>query len=106
MGKTEKHTSQVDAAKGFGGKYGVQKDRQDKVRLVITHTHTFVLYDFLHFGMCVHLSVRPSVCVSFLLNLFVCPFFSLDECVCACLCMSVYVFVCMYVCMYLMVCLL
>ena len=26
-----KHGSQVDAAKGFGGKYGVQTDRQDKV---------------------------------------------------------------------------
>lgn len=28
----EKHSSQKDAAKGFGGKYGVQKDRVDKVR--------------------------------------------------------------------------
>ena len=28
-----KHGSQTDAAKGFGGKFGVQKDRQDKVRL-------------------------------------------------------------------------
>ena len=26
-----KHASQTDAAKGFGGKYGVQKDRKDKV---------------------------------------------------------------------------
>ena len=26
-----KHHSQTDAAKGFGGKYGVLKDRQDKV---------------------------------------------------------------------------
>ena len=25
-----KHASQTDAAKGFGGRYGVQKDRQDK----------------------------------------------------------------------------
>lgn len=25
------HESQTDAKKGFGGKYGVQKDRQDKV---------------------------------------------------------------------------
>ena len=25
-----KHASQTDAAKGFGGKYGVQKDRVDK----------------------------------------------------------------------------
>ena len=24
-----KHQSQTDAAKGFGGKFGVQKDRQD-----------------------------------------------------------------------------
>ena len=27
-----KHGSQTDAAKGFGGKFGVQKDRVDKVR--------------------------------------------------------------------------
>lgn len=27
-----KHSSQTDAAKGFGGKYGVQTDRTDKVR--------------------------------------------------------------------------
>ena len=27
-----KHQSQTDAAKGFGGKYGVQSDRRDKVR--------------------------------------------------------------------------
>ena len=26
-----KHESQKDAAKGFGGRYGVQKERQDKV---------------------------------------------------------------------------
>lgn len=25
------HQSQSDAAKGFGGRYGVQKERQDKV---------------------------------------------------------------------------
>lgn len=28
---TSQHSSQKDAAKGFGGKYGVMKDRQDKV---------------------------------------------------------------------------
>ena len=28
--KVEKHASQVDAAKGFGGKFGVQSDRVDK----------------------------------------------------------------------------
>ena len=28
-----KHESQTDAAKGFGGKYGVQKEGQDKVRV-------------------------------------------------------------------------
>lgn len=31
VASVEKHSSQTDAAKGFGGKYGVQKDRQDKV---------------------------------------------------------------------------
>ena len=29
--KLAQHESQTDAKKGFGGKYGVQKDRQDKV---------------------------------------------------------------------------
>ena len=28
-----KHESQTDAKKGFGGQFGVQKDRQDKVGL-------------------------------------------------------------------------
>lgn len=28
-----KHGSQTDAAKGFGGRYGVQTDRQDKVHV-------------------------------------------------------------------------
>ena len=32
------HHSQTDAAKGFGGKYGVQKERQDKVfHSIIVH---------------------------------------------------------------------
>ena len=29
-----KHASQTDAAKGFGGKFGVQADRKDKVILI------------------------------------------------------------------------
>jgi cortactin len=29
--KVEQHESQKDYAKGFGGKYGVQGDRQDQV---------------------------------------------------------------------------
>ena len=29
------HHSQTDAAKGFGGKYGVMKERQDRVLLYI-----------------------------------------------------------------------
>ena len=29
--ESSSHTSQKDAAKGFGGKYGVMKERQDKV---------------------------------------------------------------------------
>ena len=28
--RLQQHASQTDAAKGFGGKYGVQKDRVDK----------------------------------------------------------------------------
>lgn len=31
VAKVEKHGSQTDAAKGFGGKFGVQTDRVDKV---------------------------------------------------------------------------
>lgn len=29
----EQHSSQKDASKGFGGKFGVQKDRVDRVRI-------------------------------------------------------------------------
>ena len=32
VAKVEKHASQTDGAKGFGGKFGVQTDRIDKVR--------------------------------------------------------------------------
>ena len=38
VANVEKHSSQTDAAKGFGGKYGVQKDRQDKVWTVLVKT--------------------------------------------------------------------
>lgn len=31
IAEVEKHSSQTDAARGFGGKYGVEKDRADKV---------------------------------------------------------------------------
>ena len=30
-----KHGSQTDASKGFGGKYGVQKDLKDKVHVYV-----------------------------------------------------------------------
>lgn len=35
VAEVEQHSSQKDASRGFGGKFGVQKDRVDKVR---THT--------------------------------------------------------------------
>lgn len=35
--KLVQHQSQTDAAKGFGGKYGVQKDRQDKSAVDWSH---------------------------------------------------------------------
>lgn len=31
VAQVEKHSSQKDASKGFGGKFGVQEDRVDKV---------------------------------------------------------------------------
>ena len=31
VAQVEQHSSQTDAARGFGGKFGVQKDRMDKV---------------------------------------------------------------------------
>lgn len=31
VSNVEQHSSQTDAARGFGGKFGVQKDRIDKV---------------------------------------------------------------------------
>jgi len=33
--KLAQHNSQKDYSTGFGGKYGVQKDRVDKVRLLL-----------------------------------------------------------------------
>lgn len=32
-----KHASQTDAVKGFGGKFGVQKDRQDQAAVGWSH---------------------------------------------------------------------
>ena len=37
MEKLSKHGSQTDAAKGFGGKYGVQQDRVDKAAVGWDH---------------------------------------------------------------------
>jgi hypothetical protein len=39
VAKVEKHVSQRDYSTGFGGKYGVQTDRQDKVRNSMSTTH-------------------------------------------------------------------
>ena len=38
-----KHESQTDATKGFGGRYGVQKDRQDEVYTLVSENSTVVL---------------------------------------------------------------
>ena len=40
-----KHGSQKDASKGFGGKYGVEKDKQDKVSYMITSLPTYIEYE-------------------------------------------------------------
>lgn len=42
-----KHGSQTDAAKGFGGKYGVQKERKDKVS-----TYTTGICEVLYMYVC------------------------------------------------------
>ena len=39
VAKVEKHESQTDYSKGFGGKFGVQTDRVDKVRRHSLETH-------------------------------------------------------------------
>ena len=44
-----KHGSQIDAAKGFGGKYGVQTDRKDKVSLTIDEqAYTMYVYMYMY----------------------------------------------------------
>ena len=74
-----KHHSQTDAAKGFGGKYGVQKERQDKVcvcamclcLITLIYTCTYVpVYMYMHLAICL-LILRLSLCllVSLLLGL-------------------------------------
>lgn len=37
VGKVDKHASQKDYATGFGGKFGVQSDRQDRSALGWDH---------------------------------------------------------------------
>lgn len=49
VAKVEKHGSQTDAAKGFGGKFGVQTDRVDKVRLLQQNNHHPQIKLFLFF---------------------------------------------------------
>lgn len=39
IAKVEKHVSQRDYSTGFGGKFGVQTDRQDKVRNGMSNAH-------------------------------------------------------------------
>ena len=39
-----KHESQTDAAKGFGGKYGVQKESQDKVSITVDTSQCHITY--------------------------------------------------------------
>ena len=45
QGKTEKHESQKDYVKGFGGKFGVQTDRQDKCALGWDHQEKLQLHE-------------------------------------------------------------
>ncbi|VDQ16786.1 unnamed protein product [Trichobilharzia regenti] len=45
---TEKHSSQKDYSTGFGGKYGVQKDRQDKVSIPARVLYYIVYFDNLN----------------------------------------------------------
>ena len=57
-----KHQSQTDAAKGFGGRYGVQKERKDKVREPYFSLPPFLFIAlsvclYLYFHLCYSLSV-------------------------------------------------
>ena len=62
VANVEKHSSQTDAAKGFGGKYGVQKDRQDKVWTVLVKMLASVYLDSLNNW--VHNSkTSPGTCI-------------------------------------------
>lgn len=44
VAKVEKHASQTDSTKGFGGKFGVQTDRVDKVCSCIIR-YSFKLFE-------------------------------------------------------------
>lgn len=43
IAKVEKHVSQTDYSQGFGGKYGVQSDRVDKVVFILIGTRNKVI---------------------------------------------------------------
>lgn len=48
----EKHSSQTDAAQGFGGKFGVQRDRADKVCWTVELKYTPVAWAALSTAAC------------------------------------------------------
>lgn len=47
--KLEKHESQTDGSKGFGGKFGVQTDRIDKVLVLWVYGKESVYYAYFWF---------------------------------------------------------
>lgn len=51
-GTTEKHSSQKDYTSGFGGKFGVQKDRQDKVEQQSSALSTALPHTSTHSNLC------------------------------------------------------
>ena len=61
------HASQTDAVKGFGGKFGVQKDRKDKVQCKAT------LWVFFLSFTAFSLSLPPSFSPSLSPSLSECP---------------------------------
>ena len=55
-----KHGSQTDAAKGFGGRYGVQTDRQDEVSFDVKEVFTCMASVACTCTDCIHFITRRA----------------------------------------------
>lgn len=60
IAKVEKHESQRDYSTGFGGKFGVQSDRQDKVCDGMSTTYGIAEMAVFQIKLCIYVTVNTN----------------------------------------------